>query len=842
MGFFVPQRPVRGSIVESLGRFSSMSVRNKLLVTIIPLVSLVLLATGYATRLTSVRYLSLALERTTKVLTMGQANALAEYFESAREDLLLLSQGEIDDEPIRAMFSIQSHVRPGNYREIAYIPANGDPPLMLVDTGQEIVRFSKEQCERVFNSPLIAPSRLQGTKSGSVTLIGLSESIYPPGLIPSLSGGLTFTVFRMVTPVVDKTGKVHGFWVISLDGRAARDILSLHNSSKSPLAAFARTAVKRYSFFFDSNGWILFQSGNPEDKDTSLATDVARSGLSGDHGMPGFHSAFRPAASNETYWRMVVDVQNGQTGIDSVGTELDPSATSQDSYALGYAPVYFLSSPDKGFEVVGGVAFMDRSKLMLAAEYRIYDVLLFIFVAALLVTTLVIVLVGRYITRPIVDLAQAVRSMPQNGELTLLDLSVRDKESSELKDSINALVISLIGQKDELKIKDASLRDYLNKQPLDMEKKLPAALDDDPVEGIVGVSQGMKQLKQLMRKAASVDADVLIIGETGTGKEVTAQAIHRMSRRASGPYITMNCGALDENLLMDALFGHVKGAFSDARTDRKGAFLAANGGSILLDEIGNASPKVQQALLRALAARTIIPLGSDQEISFDARVIAATNVDLLECVEQGTFREDLYYRLKVLTLRTLPLRERTEDIPLLVDAFIRESASVMLKEPITLSRGAWERIAAHQWPGNVRELKHCIMRAVAMADSNVLLMEDLRFEGPEELPAKKAAAIACNPASVPLPPAEPKSTRPAGGAETSPEVWEALNPRQRLGLAYLSENGQMSRAQYQAIVGQNVPPRTAQYDLRDMVERGLLVVKGRGPATRYQQAAPAKTG
>ena len=137
------------------------------------------------------------------------------------------------------------------------------------------------------------------------------------------------------------------------------------------------------------------------------------------------------------------------------------------------------------------------------------------------------------------------------------------------------------------------------------------------------------ELRQQLRKAAGVLADVLIIGETGTGKELTASAVHAMSYRAKGPFISISCGALDENLLMDALFGHVPGAFSEAHGERKGAFLAASGGTLLLDEIGNASPKVQQALLRALSVRRIVPLGSDREIAYDARVIAAINVDLL---------------------------------------------------------------------------------------------------------------------------------------------------------------------------------------------------------------------
>ena len=269
----------------------------------------------------------------------------------------------------------------------------------------------------------------------------------------------------------------------------------------------------------------------------------------------------------------------------------------------------------------------------------------------------------------------------------------------------------------------------------------------------------------------------------------------------------------------------MKGAFSEAKGDRKGAFLAAQGGTILLDEIGNASSKVQQALLRALAARTIIPLGSDIEVPFDARIIAATNVDLLDCVENGTFREDLYYRLRVLTLHTPPLRDRMEDIPLLADAFLKDSAKVMNKPLLTLSRGAWERIATHDWPGNVRELKHCLMRAVAMTDSNMIFVEDLRFDA--QTPSMEwKATTADRPKELP-------SAQNAGSAPKAMIPDDGLNDRQRKGIVYLRENGTMSRAQYQAIVGENVPPRTAQYDLRDLVERRLLQVRGRGPATRY---------
>ena len=213
-----------------------------------------------------------------------------------------------------------------------------------------------------------------------------------------------------------------------------------------------------------------------------------------------------------------------------------------------------------------------------------------------------------------------------------------------------------------------------------------------PLYGIVGGSQAVGSLRQQIHKASRVLADVLIVGETGTGKELTAEAIHSVSHRAKGPFISINCGALDENLLMDALFGHVKGAFSDAQSDRKGAFVAASGGTLHLDEIGNASPKVQQALLRALSVRRIRPLGSDQDIAFDARIIAATNVDLLHLAVTGEFREDLYYRLAVITINTPSLRERKEDVPVLINYFLGGKHDPIWAWPLLESAGApWKR-------------------------------------------------------------------------------------------------------------------------------------------------------
>ena len=171
---------------------------------------------------------------------------------------------------------------------------------------------------------------------------------------------------------------------------------------------------------------------------------------------------------------------------------------------------------------------------------------------------------------------------------------------------------------------------------------------------------------------------------------------------------------MDENLLLDTLFGHVKGAFTEARTDRKGAFLEADGGILFLDEIQTATPKVQQALLRAISMRRIRPLGSDKETTVNVRLIAATNVDLRQCIAKGQFREDLYFRLKVISVATPPLRLHKMSISILVHHFLKEAAGTTTKTGLGLSRGALAKLTGYDWPGNIRELKHCILRAAIM--------------------------------------------------------------------------------------------------------------------------------
>jgi two-component system response regulator HydG len=321
-----------------------------------------------------------------------------------------------------------------------------------------------------------------------------------------------------------------------------------------------------------------------------------------------------------------------------------------------------------------------------------------------------------------------------------------------------------------------------------------------------------------------VDVDVLITGETGTGKQLTAEAIHRHSSRAKGEFISVNCGALDENLLLDSLFGHVKGAFTEAKSDRKGAFLTAHGGTLFLDEIGTASPKVQQALLRAISMRTVRPLGSDREIEVDVRLITASNVDLRGLIDKGMFREDLYYRLAVIMIRTPALRHMRENIPVVVEHFFKEAKVRMGKEHLGFSKAALERLKNHSWPGNVRELQNCVTRAVAMAQGNLIHAEDIRLAERELLPRGAGARR------------EAESDPPALRREDEMIRSLELNPRQRRAFPLIVDRKEVTRAEYQAMVGNNLSPRTALYDLQDLVKKGVLRKSGRGPSTRYYLA------
>jgi DNA-binding NtrC family response regulator len=248
-----------------------------------------------------------------------------------------------------------------------------------------------------------------------------------------------------------------------------------------------------------------------------------------------------------------------------------------------------------------------------------------------------------------------------------------------------------------------------------------------PFRDIIGQSSALKDVFSLIDKVAKTDANVLILGENGTGKELVARAIHQSSLRKDNSFVAVDMGSITETLFESELFGHKKGSFTDAREDRPGRFELANGGTLFLDEIGNLSMSLQSKLLSVLQSRQVTRVGSNQSVEIDIRLVCATNMPLHQMVQEGKFRQDLLYRINTVEINIPPLSERIDDIPLLANHFLSHYAKKYRKDVSTISPEAMAKLKKYPWPGNVRELQHSIERALIMADSNTLQESDFLF-------------------------------------------------------------------------------------------------------------------
>ncbi len=271
-------------------------------------------------------------------------------------------------------------------------------------------------------------------------------------------------------------------------------------------------------------------------------------------------------------------------------------------------------------------------------------------------------------------------------------------------------------------IRNAAMQVALKNENKNLKEKITSLVD---VEDIIGESEALKKVLNEVESVAQSNSSVIITGESGTGKELVARAIHSNSFRKYFPLICVHCGALTESLLESELFGHEKGAFTGATFNRKGRFEMADGGTIFLDEIATISPKMQIELLRVLESKSFIRVGGNKEITSDFRVICATNRDLKSMVANGTFREDLYYRLDVVNIRIPPLRERIEDISLLVNHFIRKYCTSMSRDLISIEPAAIKHLEGFEYPGNVRELGNMVERAIVVGNGKVIRLGDL---------------------------------------------------------------------------------------------------------------------
>ena len=301
----------------------------------------------------------------------------------------------------------------------------------------------------------------------------------------------------------------------------------------------------------------------------------------------------------------------------------------------------------------------------------------------------------------------SVETVLQAMKMGIYDYVPKPFRTEELEQTLQRAI-----EKSQLNQENKRLREQVQGQP--------------PGPQMVGRSEVWQNLQSLLRRVAPSPSTVLITGPSGTGKELAAKAIHQWSPRAQGPFVPIHCGAIPENLLEDELFGHVRGAYTDARTDRPGRFQQAEGGTLFLDEIGTMPMNLQVKLLRVIQEREFTPLGSTRTLKADFRLLAATNEDLGSLVEQKRFREDLFYRLNVIPVQLRPLREHPQDIPILVAHFVRKFARDLDLPLKQVEPAALQALEAYGWPGNVRELENAVERAMALgSDPERLLLQDL---------------------------------------------------------------------------------------------------------------------
>ncbi len=811
-------RWLRGEIPDSSFErlrtaIQTSSLKTRLMLGLIPPVVIIMMFTGYVTYLISRQSIGNAIQRTSQLQTVAVRNEIEGYLERCRQDIAHLAQENITPQVMHRFIAKQRTSGGIEYLEVAYIAQKSADHLVYIAKDDRIVQIPADSIKP---SPLSYYEQLKQVGFGQVWLSPILEMDFPFPEPNNPNQRLIRKVIQMATPCCVE-GDAPGYLMVSVDIRDLRNILSLYNSSQSPIWAYQRTAEERYFYLFDTDGWILFQSDSVERPLSEPSTHLARSGYTGTLGRQGLEFAFRPDSIYDDYWKMVADVRDGRQDVVSL-TAYQPNAYGR-SYYLAYAPVRFKTSIESAPHVIAGVAYLDISRLTLAAGYKHVDTMFYITVATALVVGALIYVLGGILTRPILKLAEAVTELPQHAGLTPIELPYYGREITVLQKSINALIATLTSQLEEIRQKDKTIRSANLKEQAFLDQVIAEPASDgsvDHVPSIVGQGSRIEKFKSEILKAAQVGVDVLIIGETGTGKQLAAEAVHRLSARSEKPFISINCGALDENLLLDTLFGHVRGAFTEAKNDRKGAFLEADQGTLFLDEIQVASARVQQAMLRAIAVRKIKPLGSDRETDVDVRLIVASNIDLREAIQRGQFREDLYFRLKVITIHTLPLREQKENIPVLARHFLNFQERLAGRTGMGLSKGALSKLMRYDWPGNVRELQNCITRAVVMAERPVIQAEDIPLDVGDWDADSGSASL---PAVVD--PAKPE--KPAID----------LNHRQRKAWATILAQGRITRSQYQEIIGGNMPTRTAIYDLQDLVNKGALKKTGKGPATHY---------
>ena len=839
-------RPVLGNSLETTRFFVNRSMTSRVLLLGLPLLTLVLLLVFLATGRSIEAMVNRAIARNAQLHAQAMSLSLEQILTETRNQLLILAAGSMEPKDMVRRLQFRVRAESLRYREVAFMGTDPSQRYLLLSYGGEIISIPPDIASATVGNPFTSLSAAQ--RPGHVQVSQPLEVVYSMVPLNDSVQSIPLYVIRFSTPIYDSQGVFQGMLILSLDLTVLRDAISMFSSSSAPLRT-ADDETRIRSIFFDNQGWMLFQSENLEADDASgrLNSDSLRAGFQGEFGRAGFSTAFRPGSNHVNYWSMVSNVQSGHSGQIFLDNGDAWGHGDNAVEGVSFAPVTFTANPDSPHTIVGGLAVLDTSFTATRTGIQIIGIYGICLLAGICLLGLGLAWLARGTTKRLRRLSNEVNMRIDSHSSNPLVLPPMPRELEQLKDAINALLHRLRRSEEEQLNQQLMQDARWAREPAE---NMPE-LDDIPENGLVGTSAAMQDLRANFLKAAPTMADVLVIGETGTGKELVSAAIHQASPRANGPFITINCGALDENLLMDTLFGHVKGAFTEARQPRKGAFLTAEGGTLMLDEIGNAAPKVQQALLRALSTRMIRPLGSDEDVPFDTRIIAATNAELLQDAQEGSFREDLYYRLAVITIRTPPLRRRKSDLPLLAVFFLTRAAESQGLPTPRLSRGALRKLQEYHWPGNVRELQNCLTRALAFCENGLIFAENIQL-GPDTLPGDIArperGKLSCPPARAdsrqphgeaaetaesPVAQPVPAESEDQGAMPAAEDAQPRLNARLARLLPQIVELGSISRQEYQDMAGKDISMRTAQYDLQILVRLGLVRREGRGPAQRY---------
>lgn len=839
-------RPVLGNSLETTRFFVNRSMTSRVLLLGLPLLTLVLLLVFLATGRSIEALVNRAIARNAQLHAQAMSLSLEQILTETRNQLLILAAGSMDPKDMVRRLQFRVRAEGLRYREVAFMGTDPSQRYLLLSYGGEIISIPPDIASATVGNPFTSLSAAQ--RPGHVQVSQPLEVVYSMVPLNDSVQSIPLYVIRFSTPIYDSQGVFQGMLILSLDLTVLRDAISMFSSSSAPLRT-ADDETRIRSIFFDNQGWMLFQSENLEADEAGgrLNSDSLRAGFQGEFGRSGFSTAFRPGPNHVNYWSMVSNVQAGHSGQIFLDNSDAWGHENSAVEGVSFAPVTFAANPDSPRTIMGGLAVLDTSFTATRTGIQIIGIYGICLLAGICLLGLGLAWLARGTTKRLRRLSNEVNMRIDSHSSNPLVLPPMPRELEQLKDAINALLHRLRRSEEE-QLNQQLMQDA--RRAREPAENMPE-LDDIPENGLVGTSAAMQDLRANILKAAPTMADVLVIGETGTGKELVSAAIHQASPRANGPFITINCGALDENLLMDTLFGHVKGAFTEARQPRKGAFLTAEGGTLMLDEIGNAAPKVQQALLRALSTRVIRPLGSDEDVPFDTRIIAATNAELLQDAQEGSFREDLYYRLAVITIRTPPLRRRKSDLPLLAVFFLTRAAESQGLPTPRLSRGALRKLQEYHWPGNVRELQNCLARALAFCENGLIFAENIQL-GPDTLPGDIArperGKLSCPPARAdsrqphgeaaetaesPVAQPVPAESEDQGAMPAAEDAQPRLNARLARLLPQIVELGSISRQEYQDMSGKDISMRTAQYDLQILVRLGLVRREGRGPAQRY---------